>query len=128
VQLQRRSVPFVLIAFVFFAGLASYPIPLFATESPGRAVEEDNIREAVFRYRIIGWKSKGPFFLTIDGQDPTDSFMARFASSKSEAYFKKEPIPGWLRDRSTDEEGISFSVKPIRWLSPDRVEVCSAPL
>jgi len=41
----------------------------------------------------------------------------------SQSYFKKEPFPGWLRDRSTDEQGVSFSVGPISWISPDQVGV-----
>jgi hypothetical protein len=90
VPLRTCRLSFVLIAFVFWAGAASYPTPLFAKQSPDRAVEEHNVREAVFRYRMIGWKSKGPFFLSIDGKDPIDSFMARFASSKMTV--KKESI------------------------------------
>jgi len=67
--------------------------------------------------------------LGINGEDPSDSFIARFASSKktvkkvSQSYFKRNPFPGSLRDRSTDERGVSFSVGgPISWLSSDRVE------
>src|SRR2546422_823526 len=69
-----------------------------------------------------------PIFLTIDDKDPSDAFMARFAvlnstvKKASGSYFKKEPSPGWLRDRSTDEKAMTFSVGSICWMSLDRVE------
>jgi len=74
-------------------------------------------------------KGNGPFFLSIDGKDPSDTFMTRFVmlnvppKKESESYFKKEPFPGWLRDRSTDEKAMMFSVGYIRWKSVHRVEV-----
>lgn len=91
------------------------------------AIQEDNIRESVFRYRLEHAQGNGPFFLSIDGKDPSDTFMARFAAlnkavkKESNSYVKKEVLG--LRDRSTDEHGVSFSVGPISWLSTDRVEV-----
>jgi hypothetical protein len=97
--------------------------------SEDRRVEEDNIREAVFRYRIELEKSKRRVFLSIDGKDPGDDFMARFAALKppakkaSGAYFKKEPFPGWLLDRSTDKRAVHLSVSSIKGLSEERVEV-----
>jgi hypothetical protein len=118
------------LACVFCAGCASVPPPFFLSRSPAdRAIEEDDIRESVFRYRIEGVKRNGPFFLSINGKDPSETFMARFGTSNkivkkgSGSYFKKDPFPGWLRDRSTDQEGMSFSVGSISWLSSDRVEV-----
>ena len=117
------------VAFTFYLGCASVPDSLLASRSPAdRSLEEDDIRESIFRYRMEGWKSSGPIFLSIGDKDPSDSFMVRFASSKnkvkkaSQSYYKKDPFPGWLRDRSTDEQGMSLSVSSIIWLSPDRVE------
>jgi hypothetical protein len=108
------------VVFVLCMGCA----PLF-----DRSAQEDNIRESVFRYRMAESRSSGPFFLSIDGNDPSDAFMARFATSDrkvkkaSESQYVKDPSPGWLRDRSTGEQGISFSADAISWLSSDRVEV-----
>jgi hypothetical protein len=101
----------------------------FLRSPADRAIQEDYIRESVFRYRLEHVQGHGPFFLSIDNKDPSDTFMARFAASDkavrkaSGSYFKKEPFPGWLRDRSTDEKGMSFWVDPISWLSWDNVEV-----
>ena len=117
---------------LFLCGMRVHPTSvLFVSRSPtDRAIEEDDIRESIFRYRIEGAKGNGPFFLSINGEDPSETFMARFAISNkiavkkaSGSYFKEQPSPGWLRDRSTDKEAIYFSVGSISWMSLDRVEV-----
>ncbi len=130
VFLCARHSTILTLACLFYVGCASIPPPFFLSRSPAdRAIEEDDIRESVFRYTIEGVKSNGPFFLSINGKDPSETFMARFATSNkivkkaSGSYFNKDAFPGWLRDRSTDQEGMSFSVGSISWLSTDRVEV-----
>jgi hypothetical protein len=116
------------LATIFFAAPMGRLLS-FLRSPADRAIQEDYIRESVFRYRLEHMQGNGPFFLSIDDKDPSDTFMARFANSNktvkkgSGSYFKKEPFPGWLLDRSTDEKGVSFSVGPISWLSTDRVEV-----
>src|SRR5262249_11093495 len=96
------------------------------------AIQEDDIRESVFRYRMDHQHLDGPFFLSISGEDPGDTFMTRFANADrkvkkaSQSYFKEDPSGGLLRDRSTDEHGVWFSVGAISWLSRDRVEVNGA--
>jgi hypothetical protein len=93
-----------------------------------RATDEDNIREAVFRYRMNEMKGDSPIFLSINGKDPSDTFMARFADSKkglkkaSQSYVKKDPFPS-LRDRATGQPGMSFSVGAITWVSSNHAEV-----
>jgi hypothetical protein len=118
----------VTLVYLLCAGCASIPKSLSFSRSPAdRAIQEDNIRESVFRYRIEQVKGNGPFFLSIDGKDPSDAFMARFATLKkkikkaSGSYIKKELLE--LRDRETDEKAISYSVGSISWMSLDRVEV-----
>ncbi len=115
---------------IILAGCSSVlPAHLFSRVPADRINQEDDIREAVFRYRIELMQDSGIFFLSIDGKDPSDSFMTRFADLKSGvkkdsgSYVKKEPFPGWLRDRSTDEKAVSFFVDDISWISLDRVEV-----
>jgi hypothetical protein len=128
--IDRRFSTILALACLFCGGCGSVPQPLLFRRSPAdRAIQEDDIRESVFRYRVEYPKRNGPFFLSIDGKDPSDMFMRRFAALKttvkkaSECYFKKEPFPGWLRDRFTHQEAIVFSVGPISWISLDRVEV-----
>src|SRR5208282_4858605 len=129
--LHGRLLPvFLALTCVICGGCASIPQPLLSPRSPvDRPIQEDDIRESVFRYRMDLPKRNCPFFLSIDGKDPNDAFMRRFAALKtpvkkgSGSYFKKEPFPGWLLDRSNNERAISFSVGTISWMSLDRVEV-----
>lgn len=114
---------------LFCAGCDSIPSSLSFLRSPAdRAIQEDDIRESVFRYRMDHPHRDGPFFLSIDGKDPSDTFMARFANADrkvkkaSQSYFKSTLPRTGLRDRSTDEHGVWFSVGAISWLSLDRVE------
>lgn len=96
--------------------------------SVDRATDEDNIREAVFRYRMNAISDDNPIFLSINGKDPSDTFMARFADSKkrvqksSRSYVKKDPVPS-LRERATGQPGMSFSVGAITWVSSSHAEV-----
>jgi hypothetical protein len=90
-----------------------------------RMIQEDDVREAVFRYRIESRNLSGPIFLSIDGKDPSDAFMMRFAQSNlpikkaSGAYLKALS----LRDRLTDQQAVELSVRSVSWISVDRVEV-----
>jgi hypothetical protein len=101
----------------------------FFSKPADHVAQENDIWEAVFQYRIDSMGSDFPFFLSIDGKDPSDSFMARFASSRahvkkdSGSYYAKEPSPGSLRDRSTGEKAVSLSAGPVTWISSDRVEL-----
>lgn len=96
--------------------------------SIARARTEDDIREAVFRYRMEKLTSRELIFLSVDGHDPSSTFMARFAKSSktikkaSESYVGQSGIPT-LRDRATGQPGWKFSVSTITWVSPERVKV-----
>jgi hypothetical protein len=123
---DRRFSTIAALACLFCGGCGFTPCPNYFWRIPAdRAIQEDNIRESVFRYRIEPWQGNGPFLLSVDRKDPNDAFMARFATlngtvkKASASYFKE----GWLRDRSTDEKAVAFSVDSICWRSLDRVEV-----
>jgi hypothetical protein len=96
--------------------------------SSTQAEAEDDIREAVFRYRIGQLRAESLIFLSIDGKDPSNTFMARFGKSTgtvkkaSQSYVEEHGMPS-LRDRETNQPGMSFSVGAVNWLSPERVEV-----
>ena len=96
---------------------------------PDRSIQEDRIREAIFRYLIKQKGLKGQVFLSVEREDPSDEFMARFAGMEprpkkaSGAYFKRAPFPGWLRDRATGEKGVMLNVGTIGWNSSTVVEV-----
>jgi hypothetical protein len=105
-----------------YAETASRMIPVPTGAS--RRSEEDRIREAVFR-DLIGSTVRGHVFLTIDGNDPSDKFMAQFADLKP-AVKKAAEAECTIRgcfDRSTGERGVVLSVSSIHWSFGDRVEV-----
>jgi hypothetical protein len=92
-----------------------------------RNVQEEDIREAVFR-DLIDWKKvKRPVFLRLESKDPSDAFMARFTNSAvpvykaSAACFDQRTLRGPI-DQSTGETGLILSVGSIRWIAGDRVE------
>jgi hypothetical protein len=114
------------LACVWYGSCKSLPVPSLILRAPAdRLMQEDDIREAVFRYRISSENSNSRVFLMIDGKDPTDTFMTRFAESNpsvkkaSGAQLSSE----WLRDRITGEQAVELSVGSISWISVDRVEL-----
>ena len=125
--LTRRGLSAVLaLACVLYGGCNSLPVPSFILRAPAdRLVQEDDIREAVFRYRISTKNSNSRVFLMIDGKDPSDAFMTRFTGLNppikkvSGAQLKAV----WLRDRLTGEQAVELSVGSISWISVDRVEL-----
>ncbi len=101
--------------------------------------EEDDIREAVFRYQFEHNASAQPqdaaaYFLSLDphesgflfNEDPTDDVMRRFEGHKPPCKKVSEcsshRFEG-VRDRETGEEGLIFTVGNIRWINEDEVEV-----
>jgi hypothetical protein len=46
----------------------------------------------------------------------------RIVKKASQSYVEEHPVPS-LRDRKSNQPGMSFSVGAITWLSPERVEV-----
>lgn len=93
-----------------------------------RRLEEGRVYETVFRDWIQSDKLKRSVFIRVDSKDPSDEFMARFATvgrtvnKASEAYFDYSTLRGPL-DRSTGQRGILLSVTSIKWVFGDRVEV-----
>jgi hypothetical protein len=93
-----------------------------------REMEEKEIYEAVFRDLIDSNHLKLPVFLSIDSRDPTDEFIARFATSgapvkkMSAAYFDSRTLSGPI-DPTTGQRGIILSIRSIKWLFGDRVDV-----
>jgi len=121
----------------FVASLTLMFLTAFAQSRPSdwhpvvdvaRWIEENNIRESVFRYRIERQKFDGVVFLTIDGKDPSDEFMTRFAMitppvRKASGSYSDSQGMSSLRDRSTKRRAILLEVGTIKWLSEDHVEL-----
>src|SRR5690348_17316332 len=85
-----------------------------------RVNDEKLIYDAVFHYRIEQWGDKidGSIFLSIQGKDPDESFMKRFAmlkhsvkeGSKAE-YKKKNKSFVSLVDHSTGQQAVLLSAE-----------------
>jgi len=115
-----------------------------------RTAEEDNIREGVLRFQMVSWYrgadeedrkaakdrgANGPhdmnyktFLVSIGEKDPTDDFLCRFKDiprrikPASKEKFEKEPFPGWLHDRDTNDRVVEFYVGQIDWKSESQAE------
>lgn len=98
-----------------------------------RADQEDDIREAVFRWlfdhNASGQQSRvAAYFLDIDAGngDPSDAFIKRFLDHKPPVRKKsqciKDPRHGVL-DKTSRKNGLLFYIERIKWLSDAEVEV-----
>jgi hypothetical protein len=98
-----------------------------AADADKRAAQEDDIREAIFRYEMKDRASI--IFLSINNQDPSDAFMRRFSDvklsvKKSSAIApSKKPPQRWIYDRKTGKPGLALSVGKITWTSDHGVIV-----
>ena len=89
--------------------------------------DEDDIREAVFRYQFWTYKTPHIHFLSIDKdekkQDPSEHFLKRFADLKVRikkiSAAIKIPQDGSVRckDKETGEPGMLYQVHLVRMIS-----------
>jgi hypothetical protein len=94
-----------------------------------RAAQEDDIREAIFRYEMKEHRFPDVVFLSINNQEPSEVFMRRFSDVKlsvrnwSAIAPAKEPPQRWISDRETEKPGVALSVGKFRWTSDYAVVV-----
>ncbi len=97
------------------------------------ASQEDNIREAVFRYQFknnaSAFQDKTEvYFLSIGAGDPGDPFMRRFeghspvVKKASEAVVSSAEVTG-VRDKKTGQRGLIFKQGTIEWIEDNQVKV-----
>jgi len=101
-----------------------FSAPLYgqiAADANKRAAQEDDIREAIFRYEMKDRASI--IFLNINNQDPSDSFMKRFSDVKlavkklSAIAPAKRPAQRWIYDRETGKPGVALWTGKFTWTS-----------
>ncbi|MHC4200916.1 MAG: hypothetical protein ACYSU0_13065 [Planctomycetota bacterium] len=102
-------------------------------ERPAKAVLEDDIREAVFRWQFahnasaLQQKAKAYYLSFGGGQDPGDAFIERFGSHvppvKKLSQCETGGRGSQVKDRGTGERGLIFRVTKIVWRSGTEVEV-----
>jgi len=94
--------------------------------------EEDQIREAVFRYQFefnvsgLG-QAANAYFLSVEGnKDPSAQLLKRFDGHrppvKPVSASMLEPGTAQVLDRESGLPGLIFGIAEIRWLSEDEVE------
>lgn len=114
--------------FLFFA-FAS----LGVAADKARQGQDDDIREAVFRYQFdhnaSGQQQTAKVYFLRVGEkatDPSDELMKRFADHQppvrkaSAAHFVRDK---GLFDKKTGEQGLAFRAAAIKWISDTEVEV-----
>jgi hypothetical protein len=123
-----RSFKFLAIVFLFAAFVAAAPIQKGASESP-RAAQEDNIREAVFRYQFQHVELIFAYhFIAIDGKNPSEAFLQRFRDLDppvrplSEAERVKKPMR-MVVNKNDQKQGVIFYLGPVKWISDTKADV-----
>ncbi|HET9407395.1 MAG TPA: hypothetical protein VFO39_09170 [Candidatus Sulfotelmatobacter sp.] len=98
-----------------------------------RLAQEDDIREAVFRYEFrhnssIQGQRAGVYCLSIGEKntDPPDDFIKRFVGFKppvrKASDCSTDPYSGVV-EKKTGKQGLVFRVRSIKWLSDTEVQV-----
>jgi hypothetical protein len=100
---------------------------------PARQRQEDDIREAVFRWQfdhnVSGQQKKAKvYFLSVGDNygDPSDEFIKRFADNKPPVRKRSECTADagkGVLDKKTGGQGLIFNVTRIQWKSDTEVEV-----
>jgi hypothetical protein len=98
-----------------------------------RQSQEDDIREAVFRWQfdhnVSGQQKKAKVYFLAVGEkysDPSDQFIKRFADNKPPVRKRSECTADagkGVLDKKTGEQGLLFHVTSIKWKSDAQVEV-----
>lgn len=82
-----------------------------------RSITEDDIREAVFRYQFLQ-QTNGVCFLKVNGHDPSDEFMRRFAGQVRPVQKASQgDADGSVASKGTRQKGVVFNVGSIRWIT-----------
>ncbi len=114
------------LSILVFACLAAGCTPIPSARLP----QEDDIREAVFRYQFehnaSGQQKQAAVYCLSIGEnaDPSDEFMRRFAEYKTPVRKRSECDVGRLGvvDKNTHKRGLVFRVDSMNWISGTEVE------
>ena len=111
----------------FVVLVASCGSPEKQSPAVTRARQTDNIYEALFRHQMQPYGPPLIIFLEINGANPSDKFMARFAddtqSVKKRSAAKSAGPGGTVVDTMTGAAGVRLSAGPITWLDDVKVQV-----
>jgi hypothetical protein len=119
-----------MIGSLFLLGIYAAPAQQQQTKPKLTQADEEDIREAVFRYQF--WHNASAkqqrakvYFLSIgDDKDPRDAFMARFDKHKPPVKKLSQATGNFgVVDKKTGERGLIFSVTTIEPVDEDKVMV-----
>jgi len=127
---MKRSIPLPSVAAALALLLVFASAGMAATQA--RQSQEDDIREAVFRWQfnhnVSGLQTNAKvYFLAVGekGGDPSDEFMKRFVGNKPPVRKRSQCTANAGRrvlDKQTGEQGLIFNVTSLRWISDTEVE------
>jgi hypothetical protein len=94
-----------------------------------RAEQEDDIREAVFRYQFKNADLLVAYhFLSVNGKNPSAALLQRFHDEQppalpvSDSEIVKKPMR-MVQNRNDYKQGVLFNVGQIKWISDAKVDV-----
>jgi|CZKC01.1.fsa_nt_gi hypothetical protein len=114
---------------VLMAGFVAAPASQKnAGESP-RSEQEDNIREAVFRYQFKNFELLVAYrFISVYGKNPSAAMLQRFHGeqppvlSVSESEKIKKPMK-LIQNRNDYKQGALFNQGQIKWISDTKADI-----
>jgi hypothetical protein len=124
---MMRLLPIALALLLLISGCLS------TEQTPTQLSEEDQIREAVFRYQFefnasgLG-QAANVYFLSAEGEkDPSPQLLQQFdghrPAVKPVSASTLEPGTAQVLDRESGLPGLIFRITEIRWQGDDEVEV-----
>jgi hypothetical protein len=94
-----------------------------------RTKEEENIAEAVFRYKFEdssdGRKFSVYFLWLGDERDPNGDFMERFTGHDPpvKGVSQSVKVSDGVKDKETGELGVIYGIPHIQWLNDSEIDV-----
>jgi len=97
--------------------------------NPGRAAQEDDIRESLFRYQFSAEPLVFEYhFIAIENKSPSRNFLERFNADTPEVapISDVERIRKPLREivnKKDQKQGVIFDQDAIKWISDTKVDI-----
>lgn len=114
---------------VLLAAMAVAPAPQKNSNEPSRAAQEDDIREAVYKYQIKNFDLIVAYhFIAVNGKNPPAAVLQRLHGLQppvlpvSEAEKIKKPMRQ-IQNRNDFKQGALFNQGQIKWISDTKADV-----
>jgi hypothetical protein len=114
---------------VLMAAFVAAPALQKSAGEPSRSDQEDNIREAVFRYQFKSFDLLVAYhFISVNGKNPSAAMLQRFHGEQppvlpvSEAEKIKKPMK-LIQNRNDYKQGVLFNQGQVKWISDTKVDV-----